>query len=214
MSCWKLGSKVRNSTLIILWVKGIVCSLTVLVKFLWRSEIVWLNRKMFWRWCVIYRNGVLLLEFVQRVTDILKHYFSVAGSASIFRQEAPNNDSAIAFLDVLVIRVGWTLNNKAYRKHNHTGRYLHFRSNHPPRLEREVVESISQSYQEQQVRSDEIVSLEHDIQLNTNSTRFINYLINKHKKNILLKREVQQLGFIFDVYWTVHQLDKRRIISN
>lgn len=41
-----------------------------------------------------------------RHIEKLKHYVSVADSISIFRQEAPNTDSAIASLDVLVIREG------------------------------------------------------------------------------------------------------------
>jgi hypothetical protein len=40
---------------------------------------------------MVYRyNLLLLLDFVRLVTDILKHYSSGAGSASIFKQEAPN----------------------------------------------------------------------------------------------------------------------------
>jgi hypothetical protein len=50
--------------------------------------------------------------------------------------------SAIAFLDVLVIREETTLDTKAYRKTTHTGRYLNFNSDHPPRVKGRFIQSL------------------------------------------------------------------------
>jgi hypothetical protein len=47
-----------------------------------------------------------------------------------------DSDSAIPFLDVLVIRKGMTLVTKVYRKPTHTNKYLNFKSNHPPHVKR------------------------------------------------------------------------------
>jgi hypothetical protein len=49
------------------------------------------------------------------------------------------SDSAIAFLDVLVIRKGTTLATKIYRKPTHIGRYFNFKSNHPPHVEGSLI---------------------------------------------------------------------------
>jgi hypothetical protein len=49
------------------------------------------------------------------------------------------SDGTIPFLDVLVIRKGWALTTKVYGKPTHTGCYLHFKSNHPPHVERSIV---------------------------------------------------------------------------
>jgi hypothetical protein len=50
--------------------------------------------------------------------------------------------------------------------------------------------------QEQQVETDAIVALKHDLNLNACPTGFINFVINKHKRNVLLKKEVQPFVFI------------------
>jgi hypothetical protein len=49
------------------------------------------------------------------------------------------SDSAIAFLDALVIKEETTQATKVYRKPTHTGRYLNFKSNHPPRVKRGLI---------------------------------------------------------------------------
>jgi hypothetical protein len=51
------------------------------------------------------------------------------------------SDSAIPFLDVLVIRKETTLTTKVYRKPNNTDRYLSFISNHPLHVKRALVQN-------------------------------------------------------------------------
>jgi hypothetical protein len=51
-------------------------------------------------------------------------------------------ETAIPFLDVLVIRQGSTLNIEVYRKLTHASYYLHFQSNHPRHVKRGVVQSL------------------------------------------------------------------------
>jgi hypothetical protein len=52
------------------------------------------------------------------------------------------SDSAIRFPNVLVIRKGTTLATKVYGRPTHTGQYLNFRSNHPTRVKRGLIQSL------------------------------------------------------------------------
>jgi hypothetical protein len=52
------------------------------------------------------------------------------------------SDGAIPFLDILVIRKGMTLAAKVYRKPTHTGRYLNFKCNHLPHVEKGLIQSF------------------------------------------------------------------------
>jgi hypothetical protein len=80
------------------------------------------------------------------------------------------SDSAIPFLDVLVMRKGMTLATKVYRKPTHTRRYLNFSSNHPPHIKGGLIQSLhkraSVICQEHQDLCDEIRGLKLDLQLN------------------------------------------------
>jgi hypothetical protein len=67
-----------------------------------------------------------------RLQDFLSHLSSLRPSVQ-FTMEI-ESDSAIAFLDVLVIRKETTLATEVYRKPTHTGRHLNFNSNHPPHV--------------------------------------------------------------------------------
>jgi hypothetical protein len=101
-------------------------------------------------------------------------------------------DSASPLLDMLVIRDGCTLNTRVYRKHTHTGRYLNFQSNRPPHVKRGVLQSLYHRAtvicQGHNVRSDEIVTAKRDLQLKAYPTGFINSVINKPKRYVLLKK--------------------------
>jgi hypothetical protein len=92
------------------------------------------------------------------------------------------SESAITFLDVLVIRKGTTLATKVYRKPTHTGRYLKFRSNHPPHVKRGLTQSLhnraSTICQERQDLLNEISNLKCDLQLNGYPQSFIDSVIN------------------------------------
>jgi hypothetical protein len=52
------------------------------------------------------------------------------------------SESAISFLDVLVVRKGKPLTTKVCRKSTHIGRYLNFKSNHSLRVKRCIIQSL------------------------------------------------------------------------
>jgi hypothetical protein len=92
------------------------------------------------------------------------------------------SDSAIPFLDVLVIRNGTTLATKVYRKPTNTGRYLNFKSNYPPHVKRYLIQNLhnrdSTICQERQELFNEISNLKRDLQLNGYPQGFIDSVIN------------------------------------
>jgi hypothetical protein len=111
--------------------------------------------------CVIWHHGLdSLQEFCYHINTLIPT-FKITMEIE--------TDSANPLLDVLVIREGNIMNIKIYRKPTHTGRYLHFQSNRPRHVKRGIVQSLYHRpnviYQEQQVRSDEIVTLKHALQL-------------------------------------------------
>jgi hypothetical protein len=57
-----------------------------------------------------------------------------------FKTEAEANDTLLP-LDVLVMKRGYKLAMKVQWEPTHTGRYLHFKSNHPQHKKRRVVHS-------------------------------------------------------------------------
>ena len=85
-------------------------------------------------------------------------------------------DSPNPLLDVFVVRDGCTMNTEVNRKPAHTGRYLNFQSNRPPHVKRGVLEGLyhraTVTCQGQQVGSDVIVTVKHDIHLKDYPTGF------------------------------------------
>jgi hypothetical protein len=104
------------------------------------------------------------------------------------------SDSAIAFLDVLVIRQETTLATKLYRKPTHTGRYLNFNSNNLPHVKRSLIQSLhnrtSPISQELQDLIKEISSLRSDLQLNGYPQGFIDSVINSKGSSRLNKEQM------------------------
>jgi hypothetical protein len=116
-----------------------------------------------------------------QLQDFFSHLSSLMPSIQ-FTMEI-DSVSAIAFLDVLVIREEMTLATKVYRKPTHTGQYLSFNSNHPPNVKRGLILSLhnraSTIYQEQQDLVKEIISLRSDLQLNDYPQDFIDSVISR-----------------------------------
>lgn len=112
-------------------------------------------------------------------------------------------ETAIPFLDLLVIMEGSTLNIKVYRKPTHTSDYLHFQSNNPRHVKRGVVQSLyyrTTAYAKNKILVRRDCCFKHDIHVNACPTGSINFVINKPKRNFLLKKEVQPLGSVSIFY--------------
>jgi hypothetical protein len=113
------------------------------------------------------------------------------------------SDSAISFLDVLVTRKGTTLANTVCRKPTHIGRYRNFRSNHPPHVERDLIQILhnrpSTIRQERQDLFDEISNLKRDLQLNGYPQGFIDSVINS-KGSSDPNTEEKPLGSVYIPY--------------
>jgi hypothetical protein len=111
--------------------------------------------------------------------------------------------SVIPFLDVLVTRKETTLVTKVYRKPTHTGRYLNFKSNHPPHVKRGLIQSLfnraSIICQERQDLLHEIKDLRHDLQLNGYPQGFINLAI-KSKDSSRPKKEDKPPSSVYIPY--------------
>jgi len=77
-----------------------------------------------------YVDDTFVLLKQDKLTDYFNHINAVESSIN-FTMERKNNGS-IAFLDMLIARLEHgQLSTKVYRKPIHTGKYLHFRSEHP-----------------------------------------------------------------------------------
>jgi hypothetical protein len=109
------------------------------------------------------------------------------------------SDSAIPFLEVLVVRKEMILATEVYRKPTHTGRYLNFYSNHLPHAKRGLIQSLrSRASTICQVRQDlfnEISSLRRFLQFNGYPQGFIDSVINS-KGSSGPNKEVKPLGYV------------------
>ena len=110
----------------------------------------------------IWPHGPELLQ------NFLKHLNCLRPSIQ-FTMEI-KSDGAVPFLDVLVVKNGKTLTTKVYKKPAHTGRYLHYDSNHPPHVKRGLIQSLhnraSTICQDRRDLCVEINRLKQDLQLN------------------------------------------------
>jgi hypothetical protein len=75
-----------------------------------------------------------------KLEQCLHHLNSVKPTIK-FTMQVNANDT-LPFMDVLVMKRGPKLAMKVYWKPTHTGRYLHFKSNHPYHVTRGVVHSL------------------------------------------------------------------------
>jgi hypothetical protein len=91
------------------------------------------------------------------------------------------------FLDVLVMKRGPNLATKGYRKPIHTGRYLHFKSNHPHHSKRGVPKSLviraKVMCQDPKDFSKEIKYIRHDPILNKYPQEFVDSVIKPGRSN-------------------------------
>jgi hypothetical protein len=137
----------------------------------------------------------------ERLQDFLSQLNSLRPSIQ-FTVEI-ESDSAIAFLDILVIREETTLAAKVYRKPIHNCRYLSFNSNRPPHVKSGLIQSLhnraSTISQERQDLFNEISSLKRDLQLNGYTQGFTGSVINS-KASCHLNKEQEPLGSVYVPY--------------
>jgi hypothetical protein len=135
---------------------------------------------------------VVWLHDPEWLQDLLSHLSSLRPSIQFTTKI--ESDSAIVFLDVLVIREETTLTTKVYRKLTHTDQYLNFNSNH---VKRGLIQSLhnraSTICQEQQDLFNEISSLRRDLQPNGYPQGFTDSVINS-KHSSRLNKEQKPLG--------------------
>jgi hypothetical protein len=125
------------------------------------------NRSSLWLRCV---DDIFVVwpPGPERLQNFLSHLNSLRPSVQFTM--GIESDSAIHFLNVVVVRKETTLATKVYMKPTHTGRYLSFASNHPPHVKRGLIRSFhnraSAICHERQDLLNEISSASCDLQLN------------------------------------------------
>jgi hypothetical protein len=127
----------------------------------------------------------------ERLQDFFDHLNNLRPSIC-FTMEI-KSDNAVSFLDVLVIREGTALVTQVYRKPTHTGRYLNFKSNHPPYVKRGLIKSLydraATICQGRQDLVKEVNNLRHDLQLNDYPRSFVDSVINSRDSGCPKKEE-------------------------
>jgi hypothetical protein len=116
-----------------------------------------------------------------KLQEFYHHINNLRPSIQFTMERESNNH--LPFLDVLVTKNGSFLSTNVYRKPTHTGRYLHFESNHPHHVKRGVVRSLihraSIICQDRQDFLNEAKQIKHDLALNGYPSAFVNSIINK-----------------------------------
>jgi hypothetical protein len=114
------------------------------------------------------------------------HQLNSVRPTNKFTTEVEANDS-LPFLEVLVMKRGPKLTTKVYRKPTHTGRFLHFKCNHPHHVKRGVVHSLVKLAkvicQNQKDFSDEIKNIRHDLMLGEYPKEFVDSVMKPSEKN-------------------------------
>jgi hypothetical protein len=103
-----------------------------------------------------------------RLQQFFDHIDSVRPTIKFAMEIETNNN--LPFLDVLVMKQGPELITKVYRKPTHTGRYLHFKFNHPHHVKRGAVHSLINRAkvicQNQKDFNNKIKTIRYDLMLN------------------------------------------------
>jgi hypothetical protein len=122
---------------------------------------------------------VVWLHGTERLKEFLSHINSLRSTI----QFTMDTETSLPFPYILVYGNGTALLTKVYRKSTHTGRYLHFNSNHPPHVKREVVHSLINTAAtictEKQEYSKELVKIRQDVAMNGYPQHLINSILER-----------------------------------
>jgi hypothetical protein len=157
------------------------------------------HKPLLWLWYVDDTLGVCPHD-PEQLQNFLSHISSLRPSIQLTMQTEA--DSVILVLDVLVIKKKMTVATRVHRRSTHTGRYLNFRSNHPPHVKRGLIQSFhnraSTICQEQDLYN-EIISLRRDLQLSGYRQGFIDLVITS-KGISHPNKEKRPLGSVYIPY--------------
>jgi hypothetical protein len=120
----------------------------------------------------------------EKLQEFLHHINSIRPTIK-FPMEVEANDT-LPILDVLVMKRGPKLTTKVYRKHTHTGCYLHFKFNHLHHLKESrsyLVKQAKVICQNQNDFNDEIKNIRHDLMLNEYPKEFVDSIMKPPASN-------------------------------
>jgi hypothetical protein len=96
-------------------------------------------------------------------------------------------NDALPFLYAFIMKRDPKLATEVYRKPTYTSRYLHFKSNRPHHVKREVIHSSIRRAkvicQDQKDFNKEIRNIRHDVMLNENPQEFLGPIMNPSRSN-------------------------------